>query len=926
MSKKYVYTFASGKAEGNTNMKGLLGGKGANLAEMTNAGLPVPPGFTITTEACNAYYASGEQFPEGMWDQVIGALRNTEVVTGKKFGGAENPLLVSVRSGAKFSMPGMMDTVLNLGLNDDTLKALAAMTGNERFAWDAYRRFIQLFGKIVLNIDSEKFEHVFEGYKHKLGVKEDTAVDAATLEQVVADYKKVVKKETGKAFPTNPQEQLRYAIQAVFASWNGRRAKDYRRINKIDDNLGTAVNVQTMVFGNLGEDSGTGVAFTRDVATGEHVLYGEYLQNAQGEDVVAGIRTPKKISQLHDEMPEMYNQFAALARKLEGHYKDVQDLEFTIEKGKLYMLQTRNAKRTAASAVKIAVDMVNEGVIDKRTAITRVEPAQLDQLLHPRIDPKAELNVITTGLPASPGAATGTVVFDPDEAEVMAKDGKKVILVRVETSPEDFHGMVAAQAILTARGGMTSHAAVVARGMGKCCVAGAGDVAVDYANQQFTVGDVTVKKGEAITLNGSTGEVILGEVPLIKPEVSGDFRTLMGWVNEYRKLGVRANADTPHDSEVARGFGAEGIGLCRTEHMFFEGDRIDSVRQMILSSSDFKKYESELAKAQAEADKASGEKKKEANKRVKEFEKKIAKPAELYKGALANLLELQRGDFVGIFRAMDGFPVTIRTLDPPLHEFVPHDDKTLKELAGKIKMPFKEAKAKVESLHEFNPMLGHRGCRLGIIYPEITEMQARAIFEAAVIVQKEGKTVKPEIMIPLVGNVAELRLQADVVRRVAAEVFEKEGVKVDYLVGTMIEVPRAALTANQIAEVAEFFSFGTNDLTQMTMGLSRDDAGKFLPAYVDMKIYGDDPFQVLDQTGVGQLVDIGIKKGRATKADLKVGICGEHGGDPASVIFCHKVGMNYVSCSPYRVPIALLAAAHAAIADETGTQASSATA
>ncbi len=916
MSKKYVYTFANGQAEGNTTMKDLLGGKGANLAEMTNAGLPVPPGFTITTEACNAYYAEGEKFPEGMWDQVLTALKSTEAVTGKQFGGGENPLLVSVRSGAKFSMPGMMDTVLNLGLNDDTLKALAAMTGNDRFAWDAYRRFIQLFGKIVLGVDSEKFEHVFEGYKHKLGVKEDTAVDAATLEQVVADYKVLVKKETGNPFPTDPLEQLKYAIQAVFASWNGRRAKDYRRINKIDDNLGTAVNVQTMVFGNLGEDSGTGVAFTRDVSTGENVLYGEYLQNAQGEDVVAGIRTPKKIAQLHEEMPEMYNQFAALAQRLETHYKDVQDLEFTIEKGKLYMLQTRNAKRTAAAAVKIAVDHVKEGVIDKRTAITRVEPAQLDQLLHPRIDPKATLNVITTGLPASPGAATGTAVFDPDEAENMAKDGKKVILVRTETSPEDFHGMVAAQAILTSRGGMTSHAAVVARGMGKCCVAGAGDVSVDYANQQFTVGDVVVKKGDSITLNGSTGEVILGEVPLIKPEISGDFRTLMEWVNEYRKLGVRANADTPHDSEVARGFGAEGIGLCRTEHMFFEGDRIDSVRQMILSSADFKKLEGELAVAKAELEKAGGDKKKDAAKRVKDLEKKIAKPEALYKGALAALLELQRGDFIGIFQAMDGFPVTIRTLDPPLHEFVPHDDKTLKELAAKIKMPFKEAKAKVESLHEFNPMLGHRGCRLGIIYPEITEMQARAIFEAAVIVQKEGKTVKPEIMIPLVGNVAELKLQADVVRRVAGEVFEKEGVTVEYLVGTMIEVPRAALTANQIAEVAEFFSFGTNDLTQMTMGLSRDDSGKFLPAYVEKKIYGDDPFQVLDQTGVGQLVDIGIQKGRSTKPNLKVGICGEHGGDPESVIFCHKVGMNYVSCSPYRVPIALLAAAHAALADQ----------
>ncbi|MEK7831181.1 MAG: putative PEP-binding protein, partial [Acidobacteriota bacterium] len=659
-------------------------------------------------------------------------------------------------------------------------------------------------------------------------------------------------------------------------------------------------------------------AFTRDVATGEKVLYGEYLQNAQGEDVVAGTRTPKKIAQLHEEMPEMYNQFVELANRLERHYKDVQDMEFTIERGKLYMLQTRNAKRTGASAVRVAVEMVEEGVIDKATAIQRVEPAQLDQLLHPMIDPKANVNVIAIGLPASPGAASGTAVFDPDEAEEMAKDGKKVILVRTETSPEDFHGMVAAQAILTSRGGMTSHAAVVARGMGKCCVAGCDQVVVDYANQQFTVGDITIKKGDSITLDGSTGRVITGEVPLINPEISGHFKTLMEWVNDYRKLGVRANADTPHDSEVARGFGAEGIGLCRTEHMFFEGDRIDSVRQMILSSSDFKNLEAQLATARADAEKSGS---KDAAKRVKDLEKKIAKPEALYKGALATLLDLQRGDFVGIFQAMDGFPVTIRTLDPPLHEFVPHDDKTLKELASKIGMPFKEAKAKVTSLHEFNPMLGHRGCRLGIIYPEITEMQARAIFEAAVIVQKEGKTVKPEIMIPLVGNVAELKLQTDVVRRVAAEVFVKEGVTVKYLVGTMIEVPRAALTANRIAEVAEFFSFGTNDLTQMTMGLSRDDSGKFLPAYVEKKIYGDDPFQVLDQEGVGQLVEIGIQKGRSSKADLKVGICGEHGGDPESMIFCHKVGMNYVSCSPYRVPIALLAAAHAALADQQGTKA-----
>jgi pyruvate,orthophosphate dikinase len=893
---------------------------------MTNAGLPVPPGFTITTEACTAYSASGEKFPQGMWEEALAALAKVEESTGKKFGGAENPLLVSVRSGAKFSMPGMMDTVLNLGLNGETRKALAQLTGNERFSYDAYRRFIHLFGKIVLGIDAEKFEHQFNEVKKKLGVAGDTQVPAEALSLLIEDYKAIVKQETGKEFPTDPLKQLELAIKAVFASWNGRRAKDYRRIHKISDDLGTAVNVQTMVFGNMGEDSGTGVAFTRDAATGERELYGEYLQNAQGEDVVAGIRTPKKIAQLQDEMPEVYQEFHQVAERLEKHYKDVQDLEFTIEKGKLYMLQTRNAKRTGAAAVRIAVEMVEEGLIDKATAVQRVEPAQLDQLLHPMIDPKAEVNVIATGLPASPGAATGTAVFDPDEAEAMAKDGKKVILVRTETSPEDFHGMVAAQAILTSRGGMTSHAAVVARGMGKCCVAGAGEVVVDYANQEFTANGTTVKKGDAITLDGSTGRVILGEAPVIEPEVSGHFRTLMEWVNQFRKLGVRANSDTPHDSEVARGFGAEGIGLCRTEHMFFEGDRIDSVRQMILSSGDYKALEAQLNSAKADFEKASKDKKAEAKKRVKEVEKQIKRPSELYHGALASLLELQREDFVGIFRAMNGYPVTIRTLDPPLHEFVPHDDATLKELAKKIKLNFKEAKARVAQLHEFNPMLGHRGCRLGIVYPEITEMQARAIFEAAVKVKREGVVVKPEIMIPLVGNVNELKLQADVVRRVAGEVFAREGESVEYLVGTMIELPRAALTANRIAEVAEFFSFGTNDLTQTAMGLSRDDAGRFLPFYVEKKIFPDDPFQTLDQEGVGQLIEIGIRKGRSASSDLKVGICGEHGGDPESVIFCHKVGMNYVSCSPYRVPIALLAAAHAALADQTGATAAATTA
>jgi pyruvate, orthophosphate dikinase len=921
MNKKYVYLFADGQAEGTGKMKDLLGGKGAGLAEMTNAGLPVPPGFTITTEACTAYYTTGEKFPEGMFAEAQAALVKVEQATGKKFGGSENPLLVSVRSGAKFSMPGMMDTVLNLGLNDETREALARLTGNERFSYDAYRRFIQLFGKIVLGIDSEKFDHKFDEHKKKLGVTEDTHVGAETLAELIQDYKAIVKKETGKEFPTDPRKQLELAIKAVFASWNGRRARDYRRIHKISDDLGTAVNVQSMVFGNMGEDCGTGVAFTRDVATGEKILYGEFLQNAQGEDVVAGIRTPKKIAELKGVMPEVYDQFQQVATRLENHYKDVQDLEFTIERGKLFMLQTRVAKRTGAAAVRIAVEMVGEGIIDRATAVQRVEPGQLDQLLHPMIDPKAPVNVIATGLPASPGAASGKVVFDPDHAEEEAKKGEKVILVRIETSPEDFHGMVAAQAILTARGGMTSHAAVVARGMGKCCVAGCSDLSVDYAAKQFAANGVTVKEGDWVTLDGSTGRVILGQIPLIAPEVSGNFRKLMEWVNEYRKLGVRANADTPRDAAVAREFGAQGIGLCRTEHMFFEGDRIDSVRQMILSSGEYKALEVQLNAAKAELEKASRDKKADAKKRVKEVEKKIKRPSELYHGALASLLELQREDFVGIFRAMDGYPVTIRTLDPPLHEFVPHDDNTLKELAKKIKMNFKEAKVRVAQLHEFNPMLGHRGCRLGIVYPEITEMQARAIFEAAVKVKREGVVVKPEIMIPLVANVNELKLQAEVVRRVAGEVFAREDESVEYLVGTMIELPRAALTANRIAETAEFFSFGTNDLTQTAMGLSRDDAGRFLPFYVEKKIFPDDPFQTLDQEGVGQLLEIGVQRGRSTRPDLKVGICGEHGGDPESVIFCHKVGLNYVSCSPYRVPIALLAAAHAALAEQASATA-----
>ncbi|MFA5840226.1 MAG: pyruvate, phosphate dikinase [Candidatus Margulisiibacteriota bacterium] len=886
--KKYVYRFGGGKADGKAEMKNLLGGKGANLAEMANLGIPVPAGFTITTEMCTVYYKMNRKYPKELDGQIRTGMAQIEKIMGGKFGDAKNPLLVSVRSGSRVSMPGMMDTVLNLGLNDQTVKGLAEQSGNERFAWDAYRRFVQMYGDVVLGLkpqtktDIDPFEEIMDAVKHEKGIKQDVDMTIDDLKELVKRFKAIIKKRKGIEFPEDPWMQLWGAVEAVFGSWMGDRAIKYRQINKIPHDWGTAVNVQAMVFGNMGDDSGTGVAFTRNPATGERKFYGEYLINAQGEDVVAGIRTPQPVNHstkssaeqktLEEVMPKAYATLEAIYKKLEKHYRDMQDIEFTIQKGKLWMLQTRNGKRTAAAALQIACDMVDEKLINPNTAILRVGSDQIDQLLHPMFDPKAKKEVIAKGLPASPGAASGQVAFHADDAEALAKDGKKIILVRIETSPEDIGGMNVAQGILTARGGMTSHAAVVARGMGKCCVAGCGALNIDYKTKQFTVNGTTIKEGDWISLNGSSGEVMKGQVPTIKPELSGNFGRLMGWADKVRRLKVRTNADTPHDAKVARDFGAEGIGLCRTEHMFFEGDRIKAVREMIL------------------ADDLEGRKK-----------------------ALAKLLPMQKGDFLGIFKAMAGLPVTIRLLDPPLHEFVPHELPQQQEIAKDMGISVESVIRKVDSLHEFNPMLGHRGCRLGIIYPEITEMQARAIMEAACELKKQGIAVEPEIMVPLVGDVAEFKNQEEIIRRVAEETIKKYGVKVKYLVGTMIEIPRAALTADKIAEVAEFFSCGTNDLTQMTMGLSRDDSGKFLPAYVDMGIYKDDPFQVLDATGVGQLVDMAVKKGRSTRKDLKVGICGEHGGDPKSVEFCNSVGLNYVSCSPYRVPIARLAAAQAVL-------------
>lgn len=888
MAEKYVYFFGNGTAEGRADMKNLLGGKGANLAEMTSIGLPVPPGFTISTEVCTYYYANGETYPATLNAEVETHLKQVEQIMGRTFGDAKNPLLVSVRSGARASMPGMMDTILNLGLNDTTVQGIIAQSGDERFAYDAYRRFVQMYSDVVMGMDKHALEHLLDMKKAEKGVHLDTDLTATDWKDLVAQFKTRIKQDLGQEFPEDPKEQLWGAIGAVFGSWMNQRAITYRKLNNIPADWGTAVNVQSMVFGNMGNDCATGVAFTRDPSTGDNYFYGEYLVNAQGEDVVAGIRTPQPIN-LHQKksgdlpameevMPECYKQLADIRSTLEKHYKDMQDIEFTIEKGKLFMLQTRNGKRTAQAAIKVAVDMVQEGLIDEKTAVLRVAPSQLDQLLHPSLDPKAEKKVIAKGLPASPGAAGGTVVFTADEAEELAKNGKKVILVRIETSPEDIHGMHASQGILTARGGMTSHAAVVARGMGKCCVAGCGDIKVDYAAQSFIAKDgVVVKKGDTITLDGSTGQVMLGEVKTVPPQLTGDFGKLMVWVDQFRKLKVRTNADTPHDSKVAREFGAEGIGLCRTEHMFFEAERIAAVREMILSAD------------------------------VEGREK-----------ALAKILPMQKGDFIGIFREMKGLPVTIRLLDPPLHEFLPQEEQDIQDLAKTMGVPAQTLKNKVEFLHEFNPMLGHRGCRLGITYPEIYDMQVRAIMEAACeLVKNEGFSIVPEIMIPLIATVKELAvLKANAVK-ICDEVIAQYGVKIEYLIGTMIELPRAALTADEIAVEAEFFSYGTNDLTQTTFGLSRDDAGRFLPFYVDAGILPEDPFVSLDQNGVGQLVKMGCEKGRATRPNIKLGICGEHGGDPESVIFCHTIGLDYVSCSPFRVPIARLAAAHAALGGGT---------
>ncbi|CAH1653969.1 Pyruvate, phosphate dikinase [Hyphomicrobiales bacterium] len=882
---KWVYTFGDGKAEGEAGMKNLLGGKGANLAEMSNLGLPVPPGFTITTEVCTAYYDNDKTFPAELDAQVKAALAGMAKLTGKTFGDAANPLLVSVRSGARASMPGMMDTVLNLGLNDETVEAVAKASGDERFAWDSYRRFITMYSNVVLDVDHGLFEEALEDYKERKGLHLDTDLKAADWKVLVGKYKEIVKKELGSDFPQEPEKQLWGAVGAVFSSWMNARAIKYRELNSIPASWGTAVNVQSMVFGNMGDTSATGVAFTRNPSTGENALYGEFLINAQGEDVVAGIRTPQDITEtarieagsdkpsMEKEMPEAYAELCRIYGILEKHYRDMQDMEFTIQEGKLWMLQTRSGKRTAKAALRIAVDLATEGLITQEEAVGRVEPGALDQLLHPTIDPKAERRVLTVGLPASPGAAAGEIVFNSDDAEAARKAGRKVILVRVETSPEDIHGMHAAEGILTTRGGMTSHAAVVARGMGKPCVSGAGQIRVDYAKGTLTVGGATLKAGDFLTIDGGNGQVLLGEVKMQQPELSGDFGTLMGWADKVRRLKVRANAETPEDAKTAREFGAEGIGLCRTEHMFFDEGRIQAVREMILAQDDKGR-----------------------------------------RAALAKLLPVQRQDFVQLFTIMSGLPVTIRLLDPPLHEFLPHGDKEIAEVAAALGVTPDALKHRAAELHEFNPMLGFRGCRLAVAFPEIAEMQARAIFEAAVIAAKEtGKPVIPEVMVPLVMGKPELDLVKSRIDAMAKAVIAESGTKIDYQVGTMIELPRAALRAAEIAESAEFFSFGTNDLTQTTLGISRDDASSFLGSYTAKGLLDADPFVTIDQDGVGELVKLAAERGRKTRSGIKLGICGEHGGDPASIGFCESVGLDYVSCSPFRVPIARLAAAQAAL-------------
>ncbi len=900
MAEKRVYFFGGGKAEGNAKMKNLLGGKGANLAEMTNIKIPVPPGFTIATKVCDEYYKNKGKWPKGLKDQIDKNLAKLEKAMNAKLGDPNRPLLVSVRSGAAISMPGMMDTVLNLGLNDTVIEGIIKKTGNPRFAYDIYRRFIDMFGDVVMGCGHEHFEHEIDKAKKKAGVNLDNELNAGQLKAVVEAYKKVYKKHVGKMFPQDGLQQLHLAINAVIGSWMTPRAVKYRQLNKITGLLGTAVNVQAMVFGNMGDDCATGVCFTRNPSTGKKEFYGEFLVNAQGEDVVAGIRTPQPMKQLSKIMPRCYKQLTSLMTRLEKHYKDIQDMEFTIQNNRLYILQTRTGKRTAEAAVKIAVDMVNEKLITRQEAVTRVTPQQLDRLLHPHFDPKAKREVIAKGLPASPGAAVGQVVFTADTAEAWKKKGKKVVLVRIETSPEDIGGMDAAEGILTARGGMTSHAAVVARGMGKCCVAGVSELNINYKTAKMTVGKLTIKQGDFISLDGSSGEMMKGKLATVEPTMSGDFGKFMKICDDVRKLGIRTNADTPEDAKRARDFGAEGIGLCRTEHMFFEGDRIWAVREMILAADDYEEMTNKISAAQNDKEK-------------KQIEKQYKTVKNQFEGALKKLLPYQRSDFEGIFTAMAGLPVTIRLLDPPLHEFLPQESTNQAQMAKRLRVKPAVVKAKVEQLHEFNPMLGHRGCRLAVTYPPIYRMQTRAIIEAALNVKKKGKKVLPEIMIPLIGALDELKFVKQQVLEEIEQVFKEKKSKLDFMIGTMIEIPRAALTADEVAKEAEFFSFGTNDLTQMTMGFSRDDAGKFLGEYVEHGIYPADPFQKLDQTGVGKLVEMGVSLGRKTRKNLKCGICGEHGGEPSSIEFCHRAGLNYVSCSPFRVPIARLAAAQAAV-------------